>query len=295
MMVEKLTSNLTKKLLFAIIVLTIGSDLLLYLIRKSEVFGDLYNILMGAAVFIGLSLHKRLRDEPTQQSKTMWLYQFCLVYVLFSLASSLTAISDTYLYPAATEEFQQQKDVFQEDVVWQRSYVEETEAVIHPFFQFVNEAGNDLFLGILAGLEEVWRLGYIILFLLVCKILFKRTWASETAKSYFLLLALFFSSFMFGVGHTLSYETDWNVTVGTVVSYTNLGVAFGLLLLWTRNLWLLVGVHALHNTMTTLSWMYNDYLHLIIVGVFMIILLLLLPLVLDKRKKWAKAESMQIE
>nr|WP_283244072.1 CPBP family intramembrane glutamic endopeptidase [Bacillus suaedaesalsae] len=80
---------------------------------------------------------------------------------------------------------------------------------------------------------------------------------------FFWLFGLFISSFMFGMGHTLSNDQTLDVFIGTVVYYTNFGLVLGILLLWTRSLWMLILIHALHNVLTSISWLYVEGAHVI--------------------------------
>ena len=129
---------------------------------------------------------------------------------------------------------------------------------IWSIFEKVDTIGYDLYNDTLAGLEEVWRLAYIILLLVVCKKLFPRRWESGS-RDVFLMAALFITSILFGIDHTLDTEEPWAIRIGAIVTFANMGLMFGIILLWTRNLWLTVIVHALYDITATLSWYYIDY------------------------------------
>ncbi|MFZ3589969.1 type II CAAX prenyl endopeptidase Rce1 family protein [Bacillus sp. DJP31] len=84
-------------------------------------------------------------------------------------------------------------------------------------------------------MEEVWRLGYIVLFLHLTKRLFPNMWTRGKTFGFW-CMALFLSSLLFGIGHILSVGQPFEVNVGSIVYYTNMGLLLGFLLLWTRNL-----------------------------------------------------------
>jgi membrane protease YdiL (CAAX protease family) len=129
---------------------------------------------------------------------------------------------------------------------------------IGSLFEKIDTIGYDLYNDTLAGLEEVWRLAYMILLLVVFKKVFPRRWESGRRDG-FLLAALFITSILFGIDHTLDSEQPWGIRIGAIVTFANMGLLFGLILLWTRNLWLTVIVHALYDITATLSWYYIDY------------------------------------
>jgi membrane protease YdiL (CAAX protease family) len=73
------------------------------------------------------------------------------------------------------------------------------------------------------------------------------------------MLSLFLTSILFGVDHTLDTEQPWSIRIGAIVTFANMGLLFGLILLWTRNLWVTVFVHSIYDITATLSWYYIDY------------------------------------
>jgi membrane protease YdiL (CAAX protease family) len=123
----------------------------------------------------------------------------------------------------------------------------------------IDSIGYDIFTDILAGLEEVWRLAYIILILLVFKRVFPRRW-EKGGRDIFVMLALFITSVLFGIDHTLNSVQSWKYEVGAIVTFANMGLLFGFILLWTRNLWMTVLVHSVYDILATLSWYYYDFI-----------------------------------
>ena len=98
----------------------------------------------------------------------------------------------------------------------------------------------------------------MILVLMFLKNIFRRRW-EKGSRDIFLMLALFLTSIIFGIDHTLDTEQTWSVKLGSIVTFANMGFLFGVLLLWTRHLWVMVLVHALYDIMATISWYYYDY------------------------------------
>jgi hypothetical protein len=126
---------------------------------------------------------------------------------------------------------------------------------IEPFEKF-HILGYDLYIDILSGMEEVSRYVYILLFLLLFKKIFPKRWENE-AGDQFLMVALFLSSFLFGIDHTLDTGHNWESTIAMVVHYTNTGLLLGILLLWTKSLWSMVSIHVLYNITASFSWYFN--------------------------------------
>jgi membrane protease YdiL (CAAX protease family) len=123
----------------------------------------------------------------------------------------------------------------------------------------IDSIGYDIFTDILAGLEEVWRLAYIILILLVLKKILPRRW-EKGRRDIFVMLALFITSVLFGIDHTLNSVQSWKYEMGAIVTFANMGLLFGLILLWTRNLWVTVLVHSVYDILATLSWYYFEFI-----------------------------------
>ncbi|MEH7332784.1 CPBP family glutamic-type intramembrane protease, partial [Neobacillus drentensis] len=161
-------------------------------------------------------------------------------------------------------DFNDDYDQYVEDYTdYQSSAAEDDKAVagdgpVWAFFDKVDTIGGDLYTDALAGLEEVWRLCYIILLLMVFKKIFRRRWESGS-RDIFLMLALFLTSIIFGIDHTLDTAQPWSIKLGAIVTFGNMGLLLGLILLWTRSLWLTVIVHSLYDITATLSWYYIDY------------------------------------
>jgi membrane protease YdiL (CAAX protease family) len=107
-------------------------------------------------------------------------------------------------------------------------------------------------------LEEVWRLAYIILFLLFIKKIFPKRW-EKGSRDILLMMALFATSVLFGIDHILGSENSWPYQIGAIVTFANMGLLFGLILLWTRNLWVTVLVHSVYDITATLSWYYFQF------------------------------------
>ncbi|WP_180960242.1 CPBP family intramembrane glutamic endopeptidase [Neobacillus cucumis] len=263
-----MTTNLTKpisiKLLFAMLVVTIGAEVLLYLSRFSYLASTFYDAMMVSSFFIGIKLHQRIRSsEPHPVTKRKLTLKFTGAFLVFFLGSTIINIysSNTFNdFNVDYDQYVQEYTDMQMDVDPQHSETVESGTKAEPnstFFDQIDTIGADIYTDALAGLEEVWRLAYIILLLVVCKKVFPKKWASGK-RDLFLMLALFLTSILFGIDHTLDSVEPWEVRIGAIVTFANMGLLFGLILLWTRNLWVTVLVHSLYDISATLSWYYLD-------------------------------------
>jgi hypothetical protein len=292
-MTDHLTQPISKKLLTALLIVTIGAEILLYLTRYSSLASTLYDAVMVASIFIGIKLHHRLRasmDHP--KTKVQIMLQFTGAFLIFFLGSSIINIYSSMTY----NNFNDHYEGYVEDYTAMQTFVDEPidepseDSAVWSIVDKIDSIGSDLYLDTMAGLEEVWRLAYIVLFLVVCKKLFRRRWDSGR-RDIFLLAALFFTSVLFGVDHTLDTEQSWQVRIGAIVTFANMGLIFGLILLWTRNLWLTVLVHSLYDITATLSWYYIDYaVELFAIGVLVLHIILFIV-----EKLHQKRERLQVE
>ncbi|MCM3727706.1 CPBP family intramembrane metalloprotease [Neobacillus cucumis] len=262
-----MTTNLTKpisiKLLFTMLVVTIGAEVLLYLTRYSYLAGTFYDAMMVSSFFVGLKLHQRISSsERFRLTKRQQVLKFTGAFLVFFLGSTIINIYSSNIF----NDFNTDYDQYVQDYTDMQMDVEQPPAAadhqtkaepVSTFFEKVDAIGADLYTDALAGLEEVWRLAYIILLLVVCKKLFPNRWASGK-RDLFLMVALFLTSILFGIDHTLDSVEPWGVKIGAIVTFANMGLLFGLILLWTRSLWVTVLVHSLYDITATLSWYYLD-------------------------------------
>lgn len=263
----RMTTNLTKpisiKLLFTMLVVTIGAEVLLYLTRYSYLAGTFYDAMMVSSFFVGLKLHQRISSsERFRLTKRQQVLKFTGAFLVFFLGSTIINIYSSNIF----NDFNTDYDQYVQDYTDMQMDVEQPPAAadhqtkaepVSTFFEKVDAIGADLYTDALAGLEEVWRLAYIILLLVVCKKLFPNRWASGK-RDLFLMVALFLTSILFGIDHTLDSVEPWGVKIGAIVTFANMGLLFGLILLWTRSLWVTVLVHSLYDITATLSWYYLD-------------------------------------
>jgi membrane protease YdiL (CAAX protease family) len=261
-MITNLTKPISKKLLFAMIIVTIGAEVLLYLTRYSSMASTLYDAVMVSSFFIGWKLYRRLGNQQGhQKSPRQIMLQFTGAFLIFFLGSTIVNVYSSITFEDFNEDYDQYVQEYTESQAFD---VEDgvdaglPDDPIWSIFEKVDTIGYDLYNDTLAGLEEVWRLAYIILLLVVCKKLFPRRWESGS-RDVFLMAALFITSILFGIDHTLDTEQPWAIRIGAIVTFANMGLMFGIILLWTRNLWLTVIVHALYDITATLSWYYIDY------------------------------------
>ena len=260
-MTTNLTTPISKKLLFAMLIVTIGAEVLLYLSRYSYLASTLYDAMMVSSFFIGWKLNRRLTNsEIHPKTKRQRALQFTGAFLIFYIGSTVINIYSTNSF----QDFSVNYDQYVEDYT-QTQMVDvaapDKGAKAEPtssFFEKVDSLGTDLYTDSLAGLEEVWRLAYIILILVVLKKTFPRSWESGR-RDLFLMLALFLTSILFGIDHTLDTVQPWSIRIGAIVTFANMGLVFGLILLWTRSLWIAVLVHSFYDITATLSWYYLDY------------------------------------
>ena len=271
MLVERLTQPLSKKLLWSLLLVSVGSDLVLYFTRFSYLAETLYTNILLFGIIVGIKLAPRLsglgegaEQGPAPTSKQTKKRLFSVFTKAFFLFYILNLVNNIYISESFTA-FNESADLIAEDFSSMASEFEEAPSstpdpemeapTFYRAFDWIDTVGFDFFDSFIAGLEEVWRLSYIVLFLALFKKIFPKWW-QRSNKDSFLILAIMLSSFLFGVGHSLSVEQEWTVFVGTVVNYTNMGLILGYLLISTRNLWLLVFIHGLYNVLATISWHY---------------------------------------
>ncbi|MFJ5713585.1 lysostaphin resistance A-like protein [Neobacillus sp. NPDC093127] len=274
-MTTNLTRPISKKLLFSILVVTIGAEVLLYLTRYSSMAGTLYDALMVSSFFIGLKLYRRLgRPEDKAKTKRQLMLQFTGAFLIFSLGSTLNNVYSTFIFQDFSDDYDQYVQDYADMQAYDPGDVQTTTEPVWAFFEKVDLVGYDIFADILAGLEEVWRLAYIIFFLMIFKRIFRKRWESGR-RDLFLMAALFLTSILFGIDHTLAAEQPWSIKIGAIITFANMGLLLGFILLWTRNLWVIVLVHALYDITATLSWYYVEYaverFAIIIFGVHLIL------------------------
>ena len=292
-MTTNLTEPVSKRLLLALLIITIGVEFVLYLSGYSQLAGTIYDAIMVSSFFIGLKLHHRL-SKGIQKTKIQLIRQFISAFLFFILGSTLINIYSSYAFKNFSDDYEQYVDdytevVSNEEEVWVPSDPIEPVDKVWGVIDKIDSVGYDIYTDILAGLEEVWRLAYIILILLVCKKAFPRRW-EKGHRDCFVMLALFVTSVLFGIDHTLNSVQSWQYEIGAIVTFANMGLLFGLILLWTRNLWLTVLVHSIYDIMATLSWYYFEY----IVEISALILLPVYLLFVAIEKKQQEKKSVEI-
>ncbi|WP_251551953.1 CPBP family intramembrane glutamic endopeptidase [Neobacillus muris] len=289
-MTTNLTEPVSKKLFAAILIVTFGAEILLYLNRYSYLASTLYDALMVSSFFVGLKLHRRLQpqlDEPMRKRKLM--LQFTGGFLIFFLGSYAINIYSSYTF----DDFSISYEQYVEDYTFTQTsgdYAVEDETEPTPLWSFVDQVdtiGADLYTDSLAGLEEVWRLSYMMLILMLCKKIFSRQWAAGS-RDFFVMLALFWTSIFFGVDHTLDTVEPWPVKIGAIVTFADMGFLFGIILLWTRSLWVTVMIHSVYDITATLSWYYFQYaVELVALCVLVVhIILFSLEKSRQRRLKW---------
>lgn len=261
MLADQLTQHVSKKLLIGLLIVTIGADLALFLSRDSYFMEMIYSNIMLFSILIAVKLAPRLKDNTKAVSKTRLFSTFVKAFFMLYLVGTINTYYSNQTFTDFTEDrsvmaedFSSRVDSFEERMSSDSAEYTRYDRIV----EWVDSIGYDFYDYFLAGLEEVWRFSYIVLILLFFKKAMPRLW-ERSSKSTFMIAAILLSSLLFGVGHSLAYEQDWTVFVGTVVSYTNLGVILGYLLISSRNIWILVLVHGLYNVFTTMGWTYFEW------------------------------------
>ncbi|WP_419955625.1 lysostaphin resistance A-like protein [Neobacillus niacini] len=287
-MTTNLTASLSKKLLFGLLTITIGVEVILYLSGYSQLAGTIYDAIMVSSFFIGLKLHRRL-SNGIKKTKLQHIQQFIGAFLLFILGSTVINIYSSYAFQDFSNDYEQYVEDYTEVVSAENEIAEPSESIepVEKMWEVINEidrVGYDIFTDILAGLEEVWRLAYIILILLVFKKVFPKRWESGRRDG-FVLIALFVTSVLFGIDHTLSSIQSWQYEIGAMVTFANMGLLFGFILLWTRNLWVTVLVHSVYDILATLSWYYVEFILEITALILLPIYLILMAIGNQKVKR----------
>lgn len=262
-MTTNLTAPMSKRLLFALLTITIGVEIILYLSGYSQLAGTIYDAIMVSSFFIGLKLHQRL-SNGIRKTKVQHIRQFIGAFLLFILGSTMINIYSSYAFQDFSNDYEQYVETYTEVVSEDHDIAEPSEPIepVEKMWEVIDEidtVGYDIFTDILAGLEEVWRLAYMILILCVFKKFFPRRW-EKGRRDIFVLVALFVTSVLFGIDHTLSSAQSWQYEIGAIITFANMGFLFGMILLWTRNLWVTVMVHGVYDILATLSWYYFEFI-----------------------------------
>jgi membrane protease YdiL (CAAX protease family) len=293
MLANQLAQPLSKKWLLALLVVAIGEDIALFLSRESYFMETMYSNIMLFSILVAMKLEPRLKDE-TVVSKGKLFSTFVKAFVLLYIVG---VINDYYSSQVFTD-FSEDRSVIAENFSGRVAEFEagaDTEEAMFAdrVFEWIDTIGADFYNYFMAGLEEVWRLSYIVLFLVFFKKIMPGRWEISSSKTGFLIAAVILSSLLFGNGHSLSYEQSLTVWIGTLVSYTNMGLVLGYLLLSTRNLWLMVVVHGLYNVLTTMTWSYFSYT----TEVFIFLLLLVngVVLLVERIRRGKAVEAREME
>jgi hypothetical protein len=273
MLADQLTQHVSKKLFIGLIIVTIGADLALFLSRDSYFMEMIYSNIMLFSILIAVKLAPRLQDRTTTVSKTRLFSTFVKAFFLLYLVGTINNYYTNQMFTDFTEDrsvmaedFSSRVDSFEERTSSDTAEYTRYDRIV----EWVDSIGYDFYDYFMAGFEEVWRLSYIVLFLLFLKKAMPRLWEGSS-KGTFMIVAILLSSLLFGVGHSLAYEQNWTVFVGTVVTYTNMGVILGYLLISTRNLWVLVLVHGFYNVFTTMGWTYFEWTTEVFVALLLLI------------------------
>jgi hypothetical protein len=264
MLANQLSQPLSKKLLIGLLIVAIGEDIALYLSRNSYFMETIYFNIMLFSIIVGFKLAPLLRMQTsTPDSKRKLFSNFVKAFVILYVVGMVnnqyssrlfTDFADNQSFYA--EDFSSRVESFEEGGA-------EAQAEDYSFsdraYEWIDSIGADFYYYFLAGLEEVWRLSYMVLFLAFFRKFLSGYWEKSSSKDGFVIIAVILSSLLFGIGHSLGEKQELAVFIGTVVSYTNMGLVLGYLMITIRNLWLLVFVHGLYNVLTTMTWSYFEW------------------------------------
>ncbi len=281
-MTTKLTEPISKKLLAALLIVAIGAEIILYLTRYSTLASDLYDAVMVGSLFVGWRIYRRLSSvQDNQKTKRQRMLQFTGAFLFFFIGSTFINIYSGYAFNDFSDDYDQYVADYT-DLMTNEEVAADAQDPTWTFIDKVDTVGYDIYQDSLAGLEEVWRLSYIILLLLLFKKVFRRRWESGP-RDIFLMISLFVTSILFGIDHTLAVEEPWKIKIGAIVTFANMGLLFGLILFWTRSLWVTVLVHSVYDIMATMSWYYYEYS--VEVFAFVVLVVHMILFVLEKRKQ----------
>ncbi|MHC0036510.1 lysostaphin resistance A-like protein [Pseudoneobacillus sp. C159] len=295
MLADQLARPLSKKLLIALLMVAIGEDIALYLSRESYFMETIYSNLMLFSILVAMKLAPRLKDEATvgSVSKGKLFSTFVKAFVLLYIVGIVNDVYSSQVFTAFSEDRSLIAEDFSERVAdFEEGAESKVATTTDRVFEWIDTIGADFYNYFLAGLEEVWRLSYIVLFLVFFKKLMPSRW-ERSSKTGFLIIAVILSSLLFGNGHSLSYEQSWPVWIGTLVCYTNMGLVLGYLLVTTRNLWLMVVVHGLYNVLTTMTWSYFAHTTELFIGLLLLVNGVVL-LVARIQRKAVEAREMEL-
>jgi hypothetical protein len=294
MLANQLTQPLSKKLLISLLIVAIGEDIALYVSRNSYFMETIYFNIMLFSIVVGVKLAPLLKEQTSiSNSKRKLFSSFVKAFVILYVVG---IINDHYSSRVFTD-FADKQSSYAEDFSSQVGSFGETgteaQAEDYSFsdrvYEWLDSIGADFYYYFLAGLEEVWRLSYMVLFLALFRKSLSGLWGKSQSKDGFIILAVILSSLLFGVGHSLGEEQELEVFIGTVVSYTNIGLVFGYLMITIRNLWLLVFVHGLYNVLTTMTWSYFEWT----TEVFVLVILLVNMVWMVIEKNRSKVEEVK--
>jgi membrane protease YdiL (CAAX protease family) len=287
-------SSFSKLTLIGMLTVTFGAELLLYFSRYSYFMDQLYTYILLFSLFLAFPLHQVFKRQDATSSFRRLVFQYSYVFLIyFTFATALDLVSSNFLHDFTT--------AYEENTVqhleYAPSYTEgesEDYITVHPFWENLDYYGSSFLLDTFAGLEEVSRLSYILLVLLLCSVMFRRR-AQEGKMFPFYVISLFFSSLMFGVGHILSQQYTFTENLGSVLYYTHAGLILGILLLWTRNLWILIFVHASYNFSISLSLYLWEYSHFIYFSFIFILFIVLAVITNNERQIPKEQESVELK
>ncbi|WP_456278853.1 CPBP family intramembrane glutamic endopeptidase [Bacillus sp. AK128] len=261
-------SQFTKPVLIGMLLVTVGAELLLWGSGYSYFLDELYMYLLIASIFLAVPLHRTWKEQDIKRSRLYYLFQFCTAFlVCFTLTYLLDHSTASYLdefmtgYQEDTEDHLGYAPTFYEDIYFEE---EDGDYSTYHLFENLDYYGSSITRSVLAGLEEVSRISYILLTMCLISLIYRR-YKPERSQFPALLTGLFLSSLMFGIGHILANEYTFSESFGSFIYYTNVGLILGVLLIWTRNLWMMIAVHGLYNLSMSLNIYFFEYSSLIII------------------------------
>jgi membrane protease YdiL (CAAX protease family) len=140
------------------------------------------------------------------------------------------------------------------------------------------------FNSIQAGAEELWRFALITMFVIILKIIFKKAWENNYVRWGILFIGLLGSSFVFGWVHTFAYTKQW-FSLDITILLGSSGFIYGLVLILTRRLSVVILAHILWDIINTLARSEFDFLIPVILFITAISIILCIVIFLGIKYK----------
>lgn len=236
---EKMTEGFSKKQLifYFIVLLTIQSTLWF----KSDIALTFYTLSQFCLLFIAFKLAKKIRTgkkylnlKKSHQNKRLYSISYTVIlhFFLWVGIPIIMYSLNVFSYFTLPSPITNNPDYMSEPISSDISFL---------FGHLIHKA--------LTSSEEVARLLMMIFVLIFCQKLFKNKWNNAKYQWFFLSFALIVSSFIFGWSHSEVYANSFFDPYVTLYFGVQ-GLIYGIGLIVTRRLWLIMIYHALSNMLS---------------------------------------------